>query len=68
MSIPVIDTSSLLGRTFIDDPDMAGEQRCAQIEEIIHTDQKSADLKHQQFRFRAKVGEKQFEPLMTYHK
>jgi hypothetical protein len=42
ISIPIIDTWSLLGRTFIDD-------RHAQIEEIIPTDQKSADQKHQLF-------------------
>jgi hypothetical protein len=47
---------------------MAGEQRRAQIEEIIPTDQKTADQKHQLFRFCAKIGEKQFVHLMTYHK
>jgi hypothetical protein len=67
--LPVIDTSVLLGRTFIDDPDILGEQRCTTIDEIIPTDQQTtADHKHQLFRFRAKIGEHQFEHLLTYHK
>lgn len=66
--IPILDTSALLGRTFIDDPDVLGEQRRATIDEIIPTDQTTADQKHQLFRFRAKIGELQFEHLLTYHK
>jgi hypothetical protein len=67
-SIPIIDTANLLGRTFIDDPDIVGAQRRATIEEVIPTNTRTSDNKEQLFRFRAKVGEKTFEHLMTYNK
>jgi hypothetical protein len=45
--LSIIDTSVLLlGQTFIDDPDILGEQRHATIDEIIPTDQTTADHKH----------------------
>ena len=66
-ALPTIDASKLIGRTFIDDPDMEGNQRRAKIEEIELTSERTPDLQ-ELFRFRASVGEKRFEKLMTYHK
>jgi hypothetical protein len=63
--IPIINTANLLGRTFIDDPDLIGAQRRATIEEVIPTNICTSDNKEQLFRFRAKVGEKTFKHLMT---
>jgi hypothetical protein len=65
--LPTVDTSALLGRTFIDDPDEEGNQRRARIESIEPTKAKTPD-QQELFRFRAAIGEKRFEKLMTYHK
>ena len=58
---------SLIGRTFINDPDEHGQQHRAKIESIETMDEKTAD--HQTlYRFRSKIGETRYENLLTYHK
>ena len=63
-----IDTSTLLGRTFINDPNEEGEQVRAKIDDIIPTGDWTADRKHRLFRFKAKVGEQRFDKVLTYNK
>ena len=63
-----IDTSALLGRTFINDPDETGEQVRAKIDDIAPTGDWTADRKQRLFRFKAKIGEKRFERVLTYNK
>lgn len=63
-----IDTSALLGRTFINDPDTNGEQVRAKIEDIAPTGDWTADRKQRLFRFRASIGEKRYEKVLTYNK
>jgi hypothetical protein len=63
-----IDTSALLGRTFINDPDEKGEQVWAKIDDIAPTNDWTADRKHRLFRFKVKIGERKFEKVLTYNK
>ena len=66
-ALPTVDLESLLGRTFINDPDMLGHQQRAEIVSIESTDERTAD--HQiLYRFRSKVGERRYDNLLTYHK
>jgi hypothetical protein len=66
-TLPTVDLESLLGRTFINDPDMLGHQQRAEIVSIEPTDERTAD--HQVlYRFRSKIGERRYDNLLTYHK
>jgi hypothetical protein len=65
--LPTVDVESLLGRTFINDPDELGQQQRAKIEHIEPTDERTSD-KQILYRFRSKIGEKRYDNLMTYHK
>ena len=67
-SLPTIDASDLIGRTFINDPDDEGVQIRAKVEEILPTDRRTTDKQHELFRFRCKVGEEVFEKITTYNK
>ena len=67
-TLPTIDTSTLLGRTFINNPDKNGEQACERIDGIEFTGKTTPDGKQDLFRFRSKVGEKTYKNIMTYNK
>ena len=66
--LPTIDTSGLLGRTFIPDPDENGEQHRAKVENVEPMGETTSDHTEQLYKFRCKVGEKTFEKIMTYNK
>ena len=64
-TLPTIDTSELVGRTFISNPDEEGNQVRAKVEDIEPLEDWTADRTEQLFRFRCKHGEKIFEELLT---
>jgi hypothetical protein len=66
--LPTIDSTGLLGRTYLPDPDENGEQTRAKVEAVELTDNKTADGTEQIYKFRCRVGEKTFEHIMTYNK
>ncbi len=66
-SLPTIDVESLLGRTFISQPDEAGEQARAKVEEGKPTNETTADGTQQLLKFKYSVGDKVFEEVMTYN-
>jgi hypothetical protein len=66
--LPTIDSTGLLGRTFIPDLDKEGEQTQARVEGVNLMNQQTADGKEELYKFRCKVGEKTFEHIMTYNK
>ena len=66
--LPTIDTSDLLNRTFINNPDKEGVQVRVKIEDISATDNRTTDGQKQLFCFRCKIGEDTFEEIMTYNK
>ena len=66
--LPMIDPSTLLGRTFINNPDENGEQVRAKIDGIEFTGKTTPDWKQELFHFRSRVGEKTFKSIMTYNK
>ena len=66
--LPTLDTSNLLGRTFINDPSEDGSQVRARIESIEQVHTATAERGSPLFRFRSKIGEKMFEHIMTYNK
>ena len=67
-SLPTIDSTGLLGRTFIPNPDENGEQTRAKIEGVDLIDQQTADKKEELYKFRCKVGDRTFEHILTYNK
>ena len=67
-SLPTIDSTGLLGRTFIPNPDENGEQTRAKIEGVDLVNQQTADKKEELYKFRCKVGDKTFEHVLTYNK
>jgi hypothetical protein len=67
-NLPHVELSTLLGRTFINDPDENGEQVRAKIEVVEPTGKTTSDGNQELFRFRARVGEKMFEKVLTYNK
>ena len=66
--LPTIDSTGLLGRTFLPEPDDQGEQHRAKIEGIELTGKQTADGKEEIYKFRCKVGEEVYEQVMTYNK
>ncbi|MCA1800264.1 MAG: hypothetical protein LC650_03130, partial [Actinobacteria bacterium] len=66
--LPTIDSTGLLGRTFIPNPDDNGEQTRAKVEGVDLIGKQTADGKEELYRFRCKVGDKTFEHIMTYNK
>jgi hypothetical protein len=66
--LPTIDSTGLLGRTFIPDPDKEGEQTQAKVEGVNLMNQQTADGKEGLNKFCCKVGEKTFEHIMAYNK
>ena len=66
--LPTIDSTGLLGRTFLPEPDDMGEQRRTKIEGVELTGDRTADGNEEVYKFRCKVGEKTFEHIMTYNK
>jgi hypothetical protein len=66
--LPTIDSTGLLGRTFIPEPDEEGEQTRARVEGVDLMNHQTADGKEELYKFRCKVGEKTFEHIMTYNK
>ena len=67
-SLPTIDSTGLLGRTFIPNPDENGEQTRARVEGVDLMNKQTADGKEELYKFRCKVGEKTFEHILTYNK
>ena len=67
-SLPTFDSSDLLGRTFITNPDDNQEQRRAKIFDIALSDERTADGMQPLFSFKAKVGDKVHEHVMTYNR
>ena len=67
-SLPTFSSKDLLGRTFITNPDEEQEQRRAKIFDVVLDDERTADGKQPLFRFKAKVGDKTFEHVMTYNR
>ena len=63
-----IDTTALLGRTFINDPGEDGEQKRAKINDIMPTGDWTADRTQRLYRFQATVGDKVYEKILTYNK
>ena len=51
--LPTINLPVLMGRTFIKDPDKAGEQTLAQIEKVEPIGRSTPDRKQELFQFRA---------------
>ena len=66
--LPTFDASDLLGRTYITDPDDNQEQRRVKIYDVDVLEDRTADDQQPLFRFKAKVGAKRFEEIMTYHR
>ena len=66
--LPTIRVGSLLGRTFINDPATDGTQVRAKIEGIEELPGQTADGIQPLFKFRSKVGEEDYDHIMTYHK
>jgi hypothetical protein len=67
-ALPTLGVKSLLGRTFISNPDEEGEQVRAKVEAIEDLGDKGPDHKSTLYRFRCRVGEETFEEIMTYNK
>ena len=67
-NLPTIDSTGLLGRTFLPDPDDNGEQTRAKVEAVELTDNQTADGTEQLYKFRCRVGEKTYDHIMTYNK
>ena len=66
--IPTIDTTGLLGRSFIPDPDEEGEQRRTKIQGVELTGEKNVDGTEELYKFRCKVGEKEYDKILTHRK
>ena len=66
--MPTIYVDSLLGRTFISEPDEDYGQARARVVGVETMGQKTPDGRDQLFKFRCKVGDKEFEKLMTYNR
>ena len=67
-SFATVDVSELLKRSFITLPDEDGEQHRAVIEEVLPTGETTADKTEPLFKFKAKVGSKVFEEVLTYNR
>ncbi|CAB9522786.1 hypothetical protein SEMRO_1340_G264410.1 [Seminavis robusta] len=67
-TLPTIDVSGLLNRTFITNPDDNGEQARAKIVSATPTGETDADGKEAVFRFRCKHGDKCFDETKAYSK
>ena len=65
--IPTIDVGSLVGRTFITEPDGEGEQHRAKVDIIEPVDEKTADGREALYKFRCSVKGKVFEEIITYN-
>ena len=63
-----IDATELLKRSFITLPNENGEQSRATIVEVHPTGESTADKTEPLFKFRAKVGTKTFEEILTYNR
>ena len=67
-SLPTIDVSDLLGRSFISNPDVNGEKRHIQIDSIEATKDATADYTERLYKFKCKVKDKVYEEIMTYNR
>ena len=67
-SLPTFDSSDLLGRTFITNPDDDQEQRRAKIFDVALSNERTADGKQPLFTFKARVGDKVLKHIMTYNR
>jgi hypothetical protein len=63
--LPTLDTSGLLGRSFIPNPDEEGEQHRGKIVGVEETGDLNVDGNEELYKFRCKVGEKEFERILT---
>ena len=68
LPLPSINTSNLLGRMFMNDPNENGEQVRAKIELAEPLGRTTPDGKQELFRFCARVREKSFKNIMAYNK
>ena len=66
-SLPTINASTLVGRTFITDPDEEGEQLRAKTDMIEATQHATADGKEKLWEFRCRVGDKKFNEILTFN-
>ena len=66
--LPTFDSSDLLGRTFITNPDENQEQRRAKIFEVALSKERTADGQQPLFSFKARVGDRVHEHVMTYNR
>ena len=65
--LPTINAGTLVGRTFITDPDEEGEQVRAKIDMIEATQHATADGKEKLWEFRCRVGDKKFNEILTFN-
>ena len=63
--LPTLDTSGLLGRSFIPDPDEEGEQHRGKVVGVEETGDLTVDRNEELYKFRCRVGEKEFERILT---
>ena len=66
-TLPTMDVSDLLGRTFISEPDENGEQMRAKIGGIETTEGSTNDDTQRLYKFKCEVKDKVFEEILTYN-
>ena len=67
-TLPTFDSNDLLGMTFITNPYDHQEQRRAKIFDVALSGERTADGKQPLFAFKARVGDKVHEHIMTYNR
>ena len=67
-TLPTIDVSDLMGRTFITDPQDDGEQTRATVVGIEGLEEATADNAERLYKFRCKVKDKVYEEILTYNR
>ena len=67
-TLPTVNVSDLMGRTFITDPQENGEQTRAEVVGIEGLNEATADNAQRLYKFRCKVGDKVYEEIMTYNR
>ena len=67
-SLPTIDVTDILNRTFITTPDEDGEQKRAKIEDVEVMEERTPDGTEPLLKFKCSVGQEKFEEIMTYNR
>jgi hypothetical protein len=66
-SLPTIDPSELIGRTYIELPQDDGTQRRVTIKEVTPEYKSEVEIAPDLYKFKCQVGQDQFEEIMTYN-